>query len=81
MSFKNDTLNLGLIYESIKPAKTVEEIANKYDITSEEVNSALDEGQAIEMEHTTNSSTARQIASHHIYEKLDYYKLLKKYVE
>lgn len=82
--FNRDSINIALIYEGLKPAKTVEELMKKHNASKEEVNSALDAGQKIEMEHMKNSSSvadeteARKIASHHIDERLDYYKLLKQ---
>ena len=82
--FNKDSINIGLIYEGMKPAKTVEELMKKHNASKEEVESALDAGQKIEMEHMEDSDSvvdekeARQIASHHIDERLDYYKLLDK---
>jgi hypothetical protein len=62
----------------------VEELMKKHKTSKKEVESALDDGEKIEMEHMKNSGSvadkkeARQIASHHIDERLDYYKLLNK---
>jgi hypothetical protein len=82
--FNRDFINIALIYEGLKPAKTVEELMKKHKTSKKEVESALDDGEKIEMEHMKNSDSvadkkeARQIASHHIDERLDYYKLLNK---
>ena len=82
--FSKDSINIALIYEGLKPAKTVEELMKKHNASKEEVESALDAGQKIEMEHMEDSGSvadekeARKIASHHIDERLDYYKLLNK---
>ena len=82
--FNRDSINIALIYEGLKPAKTVEELMKKHKASKEEVESALNDGEKIEMEHMKNSDNvadkkeARQIASHHIDERLDYYKLLNK---
>lgn len=82
--FNRDSINIALIYEGLKPAKTVEELMKKHNASKEDVESALNDGQKIEMEHMENSGNAadeqeaRKIASHHIDERLDYYKLLKK---
>ena len=82
--FNRDYINIALIYEGLKPAKTVEELMKKYKASKEEIELALNDGEKIEMEHMKNSDSvadkkeARQIASHHIDERLDYYKLLNK---
>lgn len=82
--FNRDSINIALIYEGLKPGKTIEELMKTHNASKEEVESALDDGEKIEMEHMKNSNSlidkkeARKIASHHIDERLDYYKLLDK---
>lgn len=73
-----DYTHMGLIYENMKPAKSIEEIMKKHNVSREEVQSNLDAGTKIEMEHVTDKDTATTIASQHLFEKIDYYKLLKK---
>lgn len=73
-----DTSNLQILFENtIKPAKSQEEIAKKYGVSVEDVIEALDKGQKIEREHTKDSDTARIIAAHHLDEMLDYYDRLE----
>lgn len=56
---------------------TDEELANKYNITVEQLNMKLKEGMATEKEHTSNEAAQRKIAKDHIFEDIDYYKKLK----
>lgn len=78
--FKNDIQNIGMLYEKCinKPPVSSESIAKKYDISVDEVEKALDKGQKVEMEHTTDKKVARTIASHHLDEMIDYYDKLAK---
>lgn len=79
-----DSINIGLIYEGMKPQKTVEELMKKHKASREEVEAALNDGTKIEMEHEKDPKNpldekqARTIASHHLFERIDYYKLLDK---
>ena len=68
-----------IITESkLKPAVSKEKIAKKYKISIKEVEQLIKIGAKVEKEHTKDKLTAETIASHHIYEVLDYYKKLKK---
>jgi hypothetical protein len=60
-----------------KPTATVEELAKKYNTTSEEVQAQLDQGMKVEQEHTSHESVARQIALAHLGEDLHYYEKLQ----
>lgn len=74
-----DSRNLQLLVEDcIKPAKSVEEIAKKHNVSTDRVKSELDRGTKVEMEHTSNREAARTIASHHLDEMIDYYEKLAK---
>jgi hypothetical protein len=79
-----DSINIGLIYEGMKPPKTVEEIMKEHGVSKEDVETALNDGMKIEMEHEEDPENpldekqARTIASHHLFERIDYYKLLDK---
>ena len=73
-----DYLLFQRIAEKLKPAFSAEELAKKYDISIEEIEHRLDEGQKVELEHTKDKKTARHIASHHIHEFLNYYRELEK---
>jgi len=62
--------------------KTPKDIAEKWGVTVEEVNNAIEDGSKIEMEHTKDESEAKEIASDHIYEKgLEYYAKLQEMEE
>ena len=69
-----------LYYDSgfLKPAPSVEQIIEKYGKTEEEVLAVLKDGAKHEMEHTDNKQVAKMIASHHIWERFDYYDLLER---
>jgi 8-oxo-dGTP pyrophosphatase MutT (NUDIX family) len=56
---------------------TDEDIANKYNISTEELSRRIDEGMKVEKEHTNNIEAQRKIAKDHLVEDLDYYKKLK----
>jgi hypothetical protein len=76
---KFDEIADQIILESkLKPAVSKEKIAKKYKITVKEAEHLIKVGAKIEKEHTKDRITAETIASHHIYEVLDYYKKLKK---
>ena len=64
--------------ESLKPEHSVESLAKHHKTSVDVVNNKLEKGTKVEMEHTKDRNTARTIASHHIYEDLDYYEKLKK---
>lgn len=59
--------------------KTPKDIAEKWGVTVEEVNNAIEDGSKVEMEHTKDESEAKEIAADHIYEKgLEYYVKLQE---
>lgn len=62
--------------ENIKPPVSAREIADKHKVSLSDVERALDMGEEVELEHTTDRETARQIASHHVFELIDYYEKL-----
>lgn len=62
----------------LKPAIPAEVLAKKWKVDIKVINAALDKGQKVEREHTDSDSEARRIASHHIYEMLEYYDKLSK---
>jgi hypothetical protein len=57
----------------LKPGYTVEAIAEKHGVSTEEVEKALKAGIKIEMEHTKDKTTAGHIASQHLWEFIKYY--------
>ena len=63
--------------EIIKPTLSVEEIAEKHDVSLEYVRQQLEIGANHEMEHTTWYSLAQKIALHHLAEDIEYYQKLK----
>lgn len=65
-------------FESLKPEISVEDLMAKHKVSKEQIETAIEDGMAVEMEHTTDETEARTIASHHINEFLDYYDRLKK---
>ncbi len=65
-------------FESLKPEISVEDLMAKHNVSKERIEKAIEDGMKVEMEHTTDKTTARTIASQHIDELLDYYDRLKK---
>lgn len=53
--------------------KTAEDIAAKHGVTVDEINAQLEKGTKVEMEHTDNADTAREIAMDHLMEDPAYY--------
>lgn len=68
-------------YESLKPAKTPQEIASKHGVEIARVEKALSDGTKVELEHTDDEVMAKHIASHHVFELIDYYDRLKSVEE
>ena len=67
-----------IIQEQLKAPKSVESLAKKWKVSEDRINQELDKGQKVEREHTTDNHVARTIASHHLFEMLDYYDKLAK---
>jgi hypothetical protein len=67
-----------IIQEQLKAPKSVKSLAKKWKVSEERINQELDKGQKVEREHATDNHTARTIASHHVFEMLDYYDKLAK---
>lgn len=67
------------MYENLpldKPTPTVSQLAEKYRVSRHTVAAKVDAGVKIELEHTTNKDTAREIALDHLGEDLKYYEKL-----
>lgn len=60
-----------------KPTPTKEELAQKYEVSLDEVERVLEKGVKIEMEHTSHRDVAMEIALDHLGERLTYYDTLK----
>jgi hypothetical protein len=53
-------------------------IAHKHDVSIEEIESQLRAGLKVELEHTSDRATAREIALDHLNERPDYYSVLRR---
>lgn len=58
--------------------RTPEQIAAKHGVSVQDILLALQDGIAVEKEHTKIKSAQREIALDHLWERPDYYKRLKK---
>lgn len=70
-----------LVEETLKglaKGKTLEDIAKKHDVSIEHLNSQLNKGIKVEVEHTEEIETAKKIAMDHLFENPNYYTDLKK---
>ena len=67
-----------IIREKLKSPRSVKSLVKKWGVSEERINQELDKGQKVEREHATDNHTARTIASHHVFEMLDYYDKLAK---
>lgn len=61
-----------------KPTPSFEEIRKKHGVSQEALQSQLNKGIKIELEHTGNNKEAREIALDHLDEFPDYYDRLEK---
>lgn len=66
-----------MLNKIMKPTKSVEEIADEFDITKAFVEKQLSIGAEHEMEHTYSKQVARETALHHLAEDPEYYIRLK----
>ncbi len=62
----------------LKPGFTAEQLAAKHKVSVAKIEAELAKGQKVEQEHTTDPTVARNIASQHIDERLDYYEVLER---
>jgi len=60
---------------------SIEDIAKKHGVDVEYLQKQYADGIEVEKEHTDDIDMAKEIARDHLFEKPDYYELLKKYVE
>lgn len=60
------------------PTPDLEQIAKKHGVKVDWLQRQLDDGIAVEQEHTTSLQTAKEIALDHLNERPDYYIRLKK---
>lgn len=67
-----------LVEDCIKPKISIEQIAKKHNVSIDVVKKALTKGTKVEKEHTNSDDAAQTIASHHLYELIDYYEKLDK---
>lgn len=61
-----------------KPTHSVDTIAHKHNVSVEHIKQQLQHGIKVESEHTSDKTTAREIALDHLAEDPDYYTKLKK---
>ena len=66
-----------MLNKIMKPTKSVEEIADEFDVTKAFVEKQLSIGAEHEMEHTYSKEVARDTALHHLAEDPEYYIRLK----
>jgi hypothetical protein len=57
---------------------SLQQIADKFDVSLEKIKAQLEKGVGVEMEHTTDKEKATEIATDHISEFPDYYDRLNK---
>tara|TARA_R110000764_G_scaffold86464_5_gene167177 strand:+ start:93 stop:347 length:255 start_codon:yes stop_codon:yes gene_type:complete len=70
--FNEDKISGGLADK-----KSISDIAKLHDVSVDTIRVALRKGQRVEMEHTDDSQTAREIALDHLVEDPRYYTKLK----
>lgn len=71
-------IKLKNLLKGLSAKMTVEDIAEKHNVSVDFINSQLKVGIKVEMEHTPNTSVSKRIAMDHLVELPDYYTRLKK---
>lgn len=56
----------------------IEQLARKHGVSTREIETQLEQGIAVEREHTSDDAVARRIALDHLNERPDYYSMLKR---
>jgi hypothetical protein len=62
------------IQTGLNPRIPDEKIAEKHNVPLDIVRNRIKEGIKIELEHTSNKKIAETIASHHIFERINFYR-------
>ncbi len=75
-SFSNE--NSEKLFGGKADGKTIEDIAQKHNVSVEEIQKQIEIGKKIEMEHTDNEEIAIEISKDHLWEFSDYYTRLQK---
>jgi hypothetical protein len=68
-------------FDGIAKGKSLEDIAKKHGVSIDAIKAQLKIGTKIEREHTKSNQLAKKIAMDHLWEKPNYYTLLKKVEE
>ncbi len=79
--FKQHCSEQKFSFDGIAKGKTVEDVAKKHGVSVDAVKAQLKIGVKIEREHTKSNTLAKKIAMDHVWEKPNYYTLLKKVEE
>jgi hypothetical protein len=78
-------MNFKAFYEQtfvgLAKGKSIEDLANKHNVSVDHLDSQLKKGIKVEHEHTKDNTIARKIAMDHLFEDPDYYIKLKKIEE
>ena len=61
-----------------RPTPTLQQIASMHRVSIDEIKAQLAKGIKVELEHTSDSAIAKEIALDHIAERPDYYDMLIK---
>lgn len=69
------------IHGGLASQKTVDDIAEKHDVSIQSIKSQLRKGIGVEKEHTDDPNVAREIAMDHLMEDPTYYDKLEKMEE
>lgn len=62
------------IQMGLKPRIPDEKIAKKHNVPLDIVENRIKEGIKIELEHTSDKKVAETIASHHVFERINFYR-------
>lgn len=66
------------LLQGLAKGMSVEDIANKHNVSVEQIQDQLEKGIKVEFEHTKDKKVAEQIAKDHLFETPDYYDKLAK---
>ena len=71
-------INEDVMRGGLADTETVESIAKKHGVSVEQIQTQVDKGTKVEMEHTNDPEAARETAMDHVFEDPNYYDKLAK---
>lgn len=67
-----------IIKGGLSDGKSLKNIADKHQVSLDDLNKQFEMGQKVELEHTSDEKIAKEIAKDHLFEDPEYYTKLSK---